>query len=107
MTDCQGPLMRSMTEAPSPANSSPAPVPPKPDSIDDVPVTVIEKQDGWALLDFRELWRYRELLWFLTWRDVKVRYKQTALGIGWAVLQPLFMMVLSSVIFGGLGNIKS
>jgi lipopolysaccharide transport system permease protein len=62
---------------------------------------------GWRALDLRELWRYRELLWFLAWRDIKVRYKQTVLGIGWAVLQPLFMMVLSTVIFGGLGNIKS
>jgi lipopolysaccharide transport system permease protein len=62
---------------------------------------------GWQPVRLVELWRYRELLWFLAWRDVKVRYKQTALGVAWAVLQPLFMMVLSTVIFGGLGKISS
>ena len=54
-----------------------------------LPVVVIEHTPGWRLIDLRELWRYRELLFFLTWRDVKVRYKQTVLGAAWAVLQPL------------------
>jgi lipopolysaccharide transport system permease protein len=58
------------------------------------PLTVIERRSGWAFLDLRELWHYRELLLFLTWRDVKVRYKQTALGAAWAVLQPLGIMAM-------------
>jgi lipopolysaccharide transport system permease protein len=58
-------------------------------------------------LDFRELWAYRELLFFLAWRDVKVRYKQTAIGVAWAVLQPLAMMLVFTVFFGKLGNLPS
>jgi lipopolysaccharide transport system permease protein len=50
---------------------------------------VIEPPRGWEILDLRELWAYRELLYFLIWRDLKVRYKQTAIGAAWAVLQPL------------------
>jgi lipopolysaccharide transport system permease protein len=55
----------------------------------------------------KELWEYRELLYFLTWRDIKVRYKQTALGAAWAVIQPVFMMVVFSLFFGKLGGIPS
>lgn len=62
---------------------------------------------GWFSLDLRELWTYRELIYFLTWRDVKVRYKQTAIGAAWAVLQPLAMMVVFTIFFGKLGNIPS
>jgi lipopolysaccharide transport system permease protein len=61
--------------------------------------TVLEPRSGWQLLNFRELWRYRELLYFLIWRDVKVRYKQTALGAAWAVLQPFINMVVFSLFF--------
>src|SRR5215469_9743397 len=60
----------------------------------DLPVTVIERRPGWQLADLRELWGARELLLFLVWRDVKVRYKQTALGAAWAVLQPLATMLV-------------
>src|SRR5262252_7094197 len=67
----------------------------------------IRPSKGWRPLNLRELWRFRELLWFLALRDIKLRYKQTALGIGWAVLQPLFMMTIASLIFGGLGQISS
>ena len=63
-------------------------------------MTVIEYRPGWRLLDLRELWRYRELLFFLTWRDVKVRYKQTVLGASWAVLQPFATMLVFSLFFG-------
>ena len=70
-------------------------------------VTVIHPHRGWAELGFRELWEYRELLFFLTWRDVKVRYKQTVLGIAWAVLQPLLTMVVFSVFLGRLGKMPS
>jgi lipopolysaccharide transport system permease protein len=61
--------------------------------------TVIEARHGWAALRLRELWSYRELLYFLTWRDIKVRYKQAVLGVAWAVLAPLITMVVFSVVF--------
>jgi lipopolysaccharide transport system permease protein len=64
-----------------------------------LPLTVLEPRPGWHLIDLRELWRYRELLYFLTWRDVKIRYKQTVLGAGWAILQPLATMVVFSLFF--------
>ena len=73
----------------------------------DLPVTVYESTHGWLSLHLGELWRYRELLYFLTWRDIKVRYKQTALGVAWAVLQPLITMVIFSVIFGQLAKLPS
>jgi lipopolysaccharide transport system permease protein len=73
----------------------------------DLPVTVIEARPGWRIIDFRELWRYRELLYFLTWRDVKVRYKQTALGAAWAVLQPLATMVVFVAFLGRAAGISS
>jgi lipopolysaccharide transport system permease protein len=75
-------------------------------STDVVPTTVLEPGHGW-LVDFPELWRYRELLYFLAWRDVKVRYKQTFLGAAWAVLQPAMLMVLFTVSLSwmaGLGD---
>jgi lipopolysaccharide transport system permease protein len=66
----------------------------------ELPVTVIERKPGWQFLDLAELWRFRELLFFLVWRDVKVRYKQTALGVAWAVLQPLATMVVFALFLG-------
>jgi lipopolysaccharide transport system permease protein len=72
-----------------------------------VPVLRIEPSSGWVSLQLRELWRYRELLYFLTWRDVKVRYKQTALGASWAILQPFLTMVVFSLFFGRLAQIPS
>jgi lipopolysaccharide transport system permease protein len=72
-----------------------------------VPVVVIEPRTGWSLPDLRELWEYRELLYFLVWRDVKVRYKQTALGASWAVIQPFFTMVVFSLFFGRLAGVPS
>lgn len=68
---------------------------------------VIEPPRGWQALDLREIWRYRELLYFLVWRDVKVRYKQTAIGVAWVVLQPFLTMVLFSVIFGQLMGVST
>jgi lipopolysaccharide transport system permease protein len=61
--------------------------------------TVIRPPTGWQLINFAELWQFRDLLYFLAWRDVKVRYKQTVLGIAWAVLQPAMMMLIFFVIF--------
>jgi lipopolysaccharide transport system permease protein len=71
------------------------------------PVTVIEPPRGWQLLNFHELWQYRELLLFLTWRDVVVRYKQTILGAAWALLQPALMMVVFTVFLGQMAQVDS
>ena len=67
----------------------------------------IEPTKGWAPLRLKALWRYRELLYFLTWRDIKVRYKQTALGASWAVIQPLLTMVIFTVVFGHFATVPS
>ncbi|MGD9583391.1 MAG: ABC transporter permease [Lysobacterales bacterium] len=70
-------------------------------------LTVIEPLRGWRMLDWRELWAYRELLWVLTARDIKVRYKQTVLGAAWAVLRPVLTMLIFSVVFGRLAKMPS
>lgn len=70
-------------------------------------VTLIEPRRGWHMLDWRELWAYRELLWVLTARDVKVRYKQTVLGAAWAIIRPVMTMVIFSVVFGQLAKMPS
>jgi lipopolysaccharide transport system permease protein len=72
-----------------------------------VPAFIIRPTRGWRFLDFRELWVYRELIYFLAWRDVKVRYKQTAIGVAWTVLQPLIMMLVFTLFFGKLAKIPS
>jgi lipopolysaccharide transport system permease protein len=72
-----------------------------------VPFTIIRPSRGWVSLDLRELWEYRELLYFLVWRNIKVRYKQTVLGAAWAILQPVLTMVVFSVFFGRLANVPS
>src|SRR5512145_2899037 len=72
-----------------------------------VPVTIIKPSYGWLSLRLDELWEYRELLYFLTWRDIKVRYKQTVLGVAWAIIQPFFTMVVFSLFFGRLAGIPS
>lgn len=71
------------------------------------PLVVIQPGKKWSVLSFKDLWAYRELLFFLTWRDVKVRYKQTALGAAWAILQPLFMMIIFTIFFGRLAAVES
>jgi lipopolysaccharide transport system permease protein len=75
--------------------------------IDAPSATVIEPARGWMFPDAGELWRYRELLFFLVWRDLKVRYKQTLLGVGWAVLQPVLTMVVFTLFFGKLAGVPS
>lgn len=70
-------------------------------------VTVITPPRGWRALDFRPLWQYRELLYILTERDIRVRYKQTALGVAWAIIQPVMLMVVFSIFFGGLAKMPS
>jgi lipopolysaccharide transport system permease protein len=64
------------------------------------PITYLKPSKGWLPIDFKELWRYRELTYFLTWRDIKVRYKQAVLGIAWALLQPLLTVLIFTVVFG-------
>jgi homopolymeric O-antigen transport system permease protein len=71
------------------------------------PTVVIEPRKGVFHLDLKSIWEYRELLYFLVWRDLKVRYKQTSIGIGWTVLQPLIAMVIFTVIFGHFAKIPS
>lgn len=71
------------------------------------PIVVIEPTEGWPSLQLKALWEYRELLYFLAWRDVKVRYKQTVLGVLWVVLQPLVSMAIFTVLFGVLLKVDS
>jgi lipopolysaccharide transport system permease protein len=72
-----------------------------------IPTVLIEPTRGWTSLRLRDVWEYRELLYFLVWRDVKVRYKQTALGAAWAILQPLLAMVVFTIFFGKLAGVGS
>lgn len=105
MTDC---AVDTLTDASAP---------PSPDRVGAVrtasdpafegPVIVLEHRSGWIPIDWKELWRYRELLYFLIWRDVKVRYKQTVLGAAWAALQPLASMLVFTIFFGKLAGIPS
>ena len=71
------------------------------------PITRIQPSRGWVGVNLGELWRHRELLYFLIWRDVKVRYKQTLLGAAWAILKPLFSMVIFTIIFGRLAEVPT
>src|SRR2546423_15417666 len=82
------------TASPAPQEALP---PPEVTALEEL---VIEPRRGWIAVDWRELWRSRELLYFLVWRDIKVRYKQAVLGIGWAVLQPAVQMLVFTLIFG-------
>src|ERR1700740_1356622 len=70
-------------------------------------VTTIRPASGWQLIDIRELWRFRGLIYFLTWRDVKVRYKQTVLGAAWAVLQPVLTTLIFTLFLGRLVQVPS
>jgi lipopolysaccharide transport system permease protein len=73
----------------------------------ELPHVRIQPSKGWISLGLKDLWQYRELLFFLTWRDIKVRYKQTALGAAWAVIQPLFTMLVFTLFFGRLAKVPS
>ena len=76
-------------------------------TANEIPTLVIRPSKGWVAIKFRELWKYRELIYFFVWRDIKVRYKQTALGAAWAIIQPFFTMVVFSVFFGRLVKVPS
>lgn len=69
--------------------------------------SIIEPSKGWKFIDFQELWRYKDLLYFLTVRGIKARYAQSILGIGWAIIQPLFTTLVFTVVFGGLAKVDS
>lgn len=76
-------------------------------NINQIPFVRIEPSKGWVSLKLHELWEYRELLYFLIWRDIKVRYKQTILGAAWAIIQPFFTMIIFSLFFGKLAKVPS
>jgi lipopolysaccharide transport system permease protein len=81
--------------------------PKKPSAQDAVPYIRLQPSHGWVAVRLKELWQYRELLYFLTWRDIKVRYKQTVLGVLWALIQPFMTMVVFSLFFGRLAQVPS
>ena len=68
---------------------------------------IIDAKTRWGLVDLRDLWYYRDLLYFLVWRDIKVRYAQSVLGVGWAVIQPVFLMIVFTLVFGRLARLDS
>jgi len=70
-------------------------------------ITVIEPETGWRFINFREIWEYKDLLYFLIWRDIKALYAQSVLGIGWAIIQPLLSMIVFTIVFGKLAKIGS
>lgn len=80
---------------------------PEPPAAPEPLLTVIERRPGWHLVNVREMWRAREVLYYLAWRDIKVRYKQTALGIGWAFAQPLFAMFVFTLFLGNLAGLDA
>jgi len=73
----------------------------------DEEVVILRPSRGWIALNLRDLWRYRELIYFLTWRDIKVRYKQTVLGAAWAIIQPLVNMIVLTIIFGNFAKMPT
>ncbi len=85
--------------------SEPEPAPSS--ATSDLPVTLVVPVKGWIPIDFGELWAYRELLYFFVWRDLKVRYKQTVLGVAWAILQPVLTMIVFTLLFGRMAGIGS
>ena len=92
-------LSPTVEELPAPYDASIA--------LPDEPLVVIEQSDSWINIDIAELWRNRELLYFLIWRDIKIRYKQTVLGAAWALLQPAFMMLIFTFVFGRLTGVSA
>src|SRR5579872_5517808 len=95
--------MITQTETLVPLDRAAPAAPPAPAAEPEI--TVLRPLRGWEILNLRELWRYRELVLVLAWRDLKVRYKQTVLGAAWAVLQPAMMMVVFTIFFNKIGGI--
>lgn len=71
------------------------------------PVTIVESRTGWRVIDWKELISYKDLFYFLVWRDIKVLYKQTILGFSWAIIRPVFSMIIFSIVFGRLAKVPS
>jgi len=76
-------------------------------SDSETPLVILRPAKGWSMINFRDLWLFRELIYFMTWRDLKVRYKQTLLGFSWAIIKPFMTMVVFSIIFGKLAKMDS
>ncbi len=89
-----------------PVTTAPTPEYPPP-QVEELPLTVVENRLAWSWADFVEMWRFRELFFYLTLRDIRLRYKQTALGVGWSVFQPLATILVLVVFVGFLGNASS
>ncbi len=97
--------MTTVVDTPRPAILSPASIP-----IDEIAgshITIIQPRSGWRLVDWRELYQYRDLFRFLVWREIKVRYAQSTIGIGWAIIQPVFSMLVFTIVFGRLAGVSS
>lgn len=99
------PVTDALSRKPVPADAAPADAEP-PVRVTDDHLTVIDNRAGWSLADFREMWRFRELFYYLTLRDIKLRYKQTVLGVGWSVFQPIATILVFVVFIGILGKAK-
>src|SRR4051794_74546 len=101
--------MSTQVETLEPPLTAPGPVPEHAPAAELLgpPETVLPPPGGWQLVNVRELWLFRDLLYFLTWRDVKVRYKQTVLGVAWSVLQPAMMMAVFTIFFSHLAKLSS
>ena len=97
--------LKSTTQTAQHSHSSTPPL--SPDNLPDAPLVTIEANKVWSASELRDLWAFRELLYFLTWRDVKVRYKQTELGVAWAIIQPLLTMLIFTLFFGRLAGVPS
>ena len=87
--------------------AAPAAHRPDPHDLPDEPLVQIEPGKPWSVRELRDLWLYRELLYFLVWRDIKVRYKQTALGVAWVVMQPVLTALIFSVFLGALARVPT
>src|SRR5215218_889870 len=77
------------------------------EALPEKPLVIIQPKKAWGAIDLRELWAFRELLYFLTWRDVKVRYKQTLFGVAWVVMQPLLSTLIFTAFLGKLARVPS
>src|SRR5450432_616077 len=98
----------SALKSPTQTGKEHSATPPKSsDNLPDDPIVTIEANKPWGVVDLKDLWDFRELLYFLTWRDVKVRYKQTELGVAWAIIQPLLTMLIFTLFFGRLARVPS
>lgn len=97
--DASGPALITSVEAIPPLHPAP--------KLPDEPMVVIEPGKSWVAISFKDLWAYKELFYFLVWRDIKVRYKQTLLGVAWVVAQPLFTTIIFTLFFGILAGVPS